>query len=177
MVALEGEPPGRSADAGGEIVEDRRRPGHDMPTGGGGAGLGGAGLAKQQAHDTALAGTQRQPPAGGKIELARMASDFGENGGKGTAAKGFLENPEGFCRAPAADNDELCGIEAEAVEPRSVGMAGLGESTGLADQQERAMITLCETGEEGNGEAGGGDRIAGGFAADLMQCVAAKSAR
>lgn len=63
-VALEGEPPGRPADAGGEIVEGRGRTGRDVPPGGGGAGLGGAGLTQKQAHDPALVGTQRQPPAG-----------------------------------------------------------------------------------------------------------------
>jgi len=86
-----------------------------------------------------------------------VASDFGENGGQCTAAKGLFENPEDFRRAAATDNDELCGIEAEAFEPGSVGMACLVEGTGLADQQERTMVARPETGEEGNGEAGGGD--------------------
>jgi hypothetical protein len=139
------------------MVENCRRSGRDVPPRGGGAGLGGAGLAQKQAHDAALAGTERQPPAGCEVELVRMASDFGENGSQGTAAKGFLENPEGFGRAPAADDDELCGIEAEAFEPGSVGMACLVEGAGLADQQDRTMIARPETGEEGNGEAGGGD--------------------
>jgi quercetin dioxygenase-like cupin family protein len=176
-VAFEREPPGRSADALGEIVEDCCRPGRNVPAGGGGAGLGGTGLAQKQADDAALVGTERQPPAGSEIELTRMAFDLGEDGSQGMAAKSFLENPEGFRRPSALDDDELCGIEAEAVEPGPVGMTCLGEGAGLADQQERAMIALCETGKEGNGEAGRGARIAGGFAADLMQRIAAKPTR
>jgi hypothetical protein len=55
-VAFEGEPPGRPADAGGKIVEDRGGARRDLPAGGGGAGLGGACLTQKQAHHAALAG-------------------------------------------------------------------------------------------------------------------------
>jgi len=106
-VALEGELPGRSADAGGEIVEDRRRPGRDLPAGGHGPGLGGAGLTEKQSHDAALMGAQRQPSAGGQVELARMAPDLGKHGGEGATAKGFFENPEGVRRPPGLDDDQL----------------------------------------------------------------------
>jgi len=89
-IALERETPGRPADAGVKIVENRSRTGRDMPTRGRGAGLGSAGLTEQQAHDAALVGSQSQPSAGGEVELAGMASYLGEGGGQCAAAKGFL---------------------------------------------------------------------------------------
>ena len=176
-VALEGELPGRSADAGGEIVEDRRRPGRDVPAGGGGAGLGGAGLTQDETHDAALIGAQRQPPAGRKVEWARMAPDLGKHGGQGATAKGLLENPEGLRRPSGLHDDQLGRIEAKAVEPGSIRTTRLVEGVGFADQQERAMVALGESGEKGHGKAGGGGRIACRVAADFMQRISAQPAR
>lgn len=147
-----------------------------MPAGGGRSRLGGAGLAQEQAHDAAVAGTQCQPPAGGEVEAAGMAPDLGKDGGETTAAQRLLEDPEGFLRAPAAHDDEFSRVEAEAFEAGTIGSAGLLHGIGFGDQQEGTRLGLGKTGEKGEREAGGGDRIARGFAADLMEGVAAEAA-
>lgn len=121
-------------------------------------------------------GAQRQSAAGGKIERARLAPDFGQYAGKTPATKGFLEDPEGFGRTPGAYDHDFSRIEAEAIKTGAIGMARFAEGTGFADQQERAVIEARETGQESDGEAGGDDGIASGFAAHLMQCIAAKAA-
>jgi hypothetical protein len=147
-----------------------------MPAGGGGAGFGGARLAQKQAHDAVVAGAQCEPPACGEVELGRLAPDLGKNGGKGSAAKGFFKNPQRLARAFGPYDDELPRIEAEAVEAGSIGMPRLAEGAGLDYQEDWAIVGFCEAGEDGNGEAGGGDGIAGGLAAHLMQRIATQAA-
>jgi hypothetical protein len=55
-VALESEPPGGPADAGGEVVEDCGRTRRGVPAGGGGTGFGSSGLTQKHAHDAAFVG-------------------------------------------------------------------------------------------------------------------------
>jgi hypothetical protein len=147
-----------------------------MPAGGGGARLGRAGLAQKQTHHPAVAGAERQTPARGQVELARMAPHFSEHGADPAAAERLLEDPERLARASGPDDDEPPRIDAEAVETRSVGMSCFAERIGLGDEQEGAMIGLGEPGEERDGEAGGGTRIARCPAADLVERVAAEPA-
>jgi len=77
---------------------------------------------------------------------------------------------------PAPDDDDLCGIKAEAFQPGTVGVARLIEGVGFAHKQERTRVAFGETSKKGNRKAGGSDRIASGFTADLMQGIAAKPA-
>jgi hypothetical protein len=173
-VALEREAPGRPADAEGKIVEGRRGTRRDMPAGGSGARFGLAGLAQKQTHHAAVAGAERETPARGQVELARMAPDLGEHGADPAAAERLLENPEGLACAAGADDDEPPRVDAEAVEAGAVWVSRFAERVAFGDEQEGAMVGSREPGEDGGGKAGGCTCIAGGLAADLVKRVAAE---
>jgi hypothetical protein len=175
-VAFERETPCGPADTEGEVVEGRRGSRRNMPAGQGGARLGRAGLAEKKAHHAAVAGAECQTPARGQVELARVAPHLGEHGADPAAAERLLEDPERLARAAGPDDDEPSRIDAEALEAGAVGMSCLAERIGLGDEQEGAMIGACEPGEERDGEAGGGARIAHCPATDFVERVAAEPA-
>jgi hypothetical protein len=145
-----------------------------MPTGGGGTRLGGACLADKQAHHAILAGSQRQAPARGQVELARVPSDLDKHGGEPATAQGFLEDPQRLAWASGAHDDKLLRIEAETIETRPIGMPRFAQRPGLGDKQKRPMIGPRQARQDGDGETCGGKRIAGGIAADLMKPIAAQ---
>lgn len=174
-VALQRQAPGRAADAGRVVVEGCGRVGRDQPAGGGGAGLGLAGLAQQQAQDAAGAGEERQAAAGGEVELTGRAADLGEDGGEAAAGKPLGEHPQGVAGLCRADEDQPRRVEAEAVEADAIGETGLTAGGGLDDPQDRTAVVGGETGEDRSGKAGGGGVIAGEGGADLVEGAAAEA--
>ena len=98
-VAFEVKPPDGAADACGETAEGGGGLRLDQPAGGSGPRLGPGGLAQKQPHDPAVAGPERQPPAGSEVEGVGMAAQLGEHGGKAGAAKPLLEHPQNLLLA------------------------------------------------------------------------------
>ena len=175
-IALEGEAPGRAADAAVEIVEGRCRAGRHAPAGGGGTGFGGGGLAEEKAHDPVFASPERQPPAGGEVEPAGMAAEFGEDGREAGAAQPVLEDPEGLPRPAGTDDAEPPRIEAEMIEAGPVRCAGLADGRFLHHPENRPVVHGGKAGEKRGGEAGDGGSVAGGLSPQFVKGAAAQPA-
>ena len=150
--------------------------GVDPPAGQGGAGLGRGGLAEQEAHHAAVAGAEREPPAGGQVEALRVAAELAEHRGEAGAAQPFLEHPERLLRPPGPDDDEAGRVEAELVEAGTVGLAALPRRRLLEDEEDRPVVEIGEAGEERRGEAARGGDIAGLGGPDLMERVPPEAA-
>jgi len=170
-VAFEVEPPGGAADALGKAVERAGRRGCRPPAGPGGAGLGGGGLAEQEARHSALPGAKRQAAAGGEIERPGVPAQLAEDGGKSRTAEALLEDPERFFRPAGLDHHEPGGGQSELVEAGSMGMPALPEGGFLGDAEDRPVVAEGEAREQGRGEAEGGRRLAGGLRPDLVKGV------
>ena len=175
-VAFEVEPPGGAADALGEVVDGGRGTGRDPPAGQGGAGLGRGGLAEQEAHHAAVAGAEREPPAGGQVEALRVAAELAEHRGEAGAAEPFLEHPERLLRPPGPDDDEAARVEAELVEAGAIGLAALPRRRLLEDEEDRPVVETGEAGEQRRGEAARGGDIARLRGPDLVERVPPEAA-
>jgi hypothetical protein len=55
-------------------------------------------------------------------------------------------------------------------------LSRFAEGLGLDYKQERSSVDFAEAGKKGDGEAGGGDGIAGGFTTNLMESGASEAA-
>ena len=134
------------------------------------------GLTQKQPHDPAVAGPERQPPAGSEVEGAGMAADLGEHGGKPGAAKPLLEHPQSLLRPAGDDDDQAVGGKAEPVETGTVRQPALADRGFLHHPQHRPPVAGREAGEHRGGEAGGGCAVAGGFRPHFVERIAAKTA-
>jgi hypothetical protein len=163
------------ADAGRIVSACRSRPGRDQPAGIGGTGQGTIGLAEQQAHDAVLAGAERQAAACSQIELAWVATKFGEHGGEAAAAQSFLEHPEDILGFRHPNDDEPRRVDAERGKAGAIGGPGLMGRGGFGDPQHGTVVLCREAGEDGGGEAGHGGGIAALVAAHFVERSAAKA--
>lgn len=138
-IALQLKPPGRPADAEGKfrvLCRDRRNCEARERR----ARLRRAALAQKQTGDAAIAGTQCQPPARGKIEDCGIAPYFHDHCRKAGAAEPLLEDPERLAGFFHADRDQPFGIESKARETGTVGNARFPRRTRLADPENRPCI-------------------------------------
>jgi hypothetical protein len=170
-VAFEGKPPGRRAQARWKIGRCGRGLREHVPARQRGAGLGRAGLAKEQPHDPALARPEGEAAAGGKAELSRISADFGEGGGEPATAQSLLEDPERLAGAADADDDEPGRVEAEPGKARAIGKASFARGGSLQNPENRPFVG--DQGQEGGGKAGSRADVGEG-ASDLMQGIAAQ---
>ena len=162
---------GRAARRGGrslgEIVDVAGRARGDPPAGRGGARLGRAGLAEEEAHHPAFAGAERKPPAGGEVERPRVAANS-----QSTAASPAQRSPSSNTQSASsgrrvATTTSRGRVEAELAEAGAVGTPALPGRGLLEDEQDRPLVARGEAGEQRHGEAGRGGDLPRGSAARI----------
>lgn len=167
-IALQLKPPGGPADAEGEFrVLCRKR--RNCEARARRTRLRRAALTQEQTGDAALAGTERQPPARGKIEACGIAPYFADRRGKAGAAKSFLEDPECLAGFFDAHRDEPPGIESEARETGAVGYACFARRTGLAHPENRTPVSARDPRDKSSRETMRRTRRTHLRAADFVQ--------
>jgi len=133
-------------------------------------------LTKQQAGDGVFGRAQRKAAAGGKIELTRVAVNFGDDGGKASGTQPLLKHPQGVDGARHTHHDEACRIDAEMAEPSPIEEAAFDGGGLFDDPQHGAAGISRQPHEKGGGEAGHGGGIATLGGAQFVQSGALQAA-
>lgn len=144
-----------------------RRQGAHLPARAGGAGLRLSRYPQQQGQDAGGLRRQGEAPAGGQVELARLAPGFDQCGPQRGAARRFRAGPQRPLAVPDPDQQDLRRIEPELGQARRVQAAGLGIEDILPDPEHRPRPGGAQG--QGRGEARRSGTIGPGGRIDLMQ--------
>lgn len=122
---------------------------------------------QQQSHDAGGLGRQDEAPAGGEIELARLAPGLDQRRAEGRAAGRFGAGAQDTLGIAGPDQQNLRGIEAELGEAGRVQPAGLGRQEILPDPEQRPY----PRGPQGQGrsKAGRSGQVGTAGRIDLVQ--------
>lgn len=150
------------------------RQGAHLPARAGGTGLRPRRHPQQQGQDAGGLRRQGEAPAGGQVELARLAPGLDQRSPQRGAARRFRAGPQRPLAVPDPDQQDLRRIEPELGQPRRMQAAGLGIENILPDPEHRPRAGGAQS--QRCGEARRGRTIGPGRRIDLMQGGARDSA-
>lgn len=129
---------------------------------------------QQQRHDAGRLGRQNEAPAGGQIELARLAPRLDQRRAESRTAGRLGPGAQDAFGIAGPHQQHLRGVEAELGETGRVQPAGLGHQEILPDPEQRPRPRSPQG--QGRGEAGRGGQIGPSRGIDLMQGGASDAA-
>ena len=122
---------------------------------------------QQQGHDAGRLGRQSEAPAGGQIELARLAPGLDQRRAESRTAGRLGPGAQDALGIAGPHQQHLCRVEAELGETGRVQPAGLGRQEILPDPEQRPRPRSPQG--QGRGEAGRGGQIGPSRGIDLVQ--------
>ncbi|SEG78062.1 hypothetical protein SAMN04488115_11391 [Bosea lathyri] len=120
-------------------LQPPRKQGAHQPAGPGGARRLGGRHPQQQRGDAGRLRRQRQPPARGQIEQARLAPWLDQNGSQSRATRSLGSGPQHSFRIARAHQQNARRVEAEFGQARCMQSPGLGIDEILPDPEDRAL--------------------------------------
>ncbi len=122
---------------------------------------------QEQGHDAGGLGRQREAPAGGQVELTRLAPGLDQRRAEGGAARRLGAGPQHALGVAGAHQQHPSRIESELEEARRMQPAGLGIEEILPGPEQRPRP--CRPQRQGCGKAGRGGKVGPARRVNLVQ--------